>query len=232
MPDPDQLQGSTASTSEDRFSDMSEDHETTEMLELATSLASVSGAGFDKLTDKQRRFAALYVLQGGNGKKAAELAGYASPDVDCVRVRLNPKVAELIHLLALADARATLPVAIAVLLDIATGFDEDADGKRIYRANPMERRKAALDLARIGGALQSQQGPSVAVQVNNPQPSGDASPSSVSVVIRNVWDRRSARMSGIAAPMLDSVTTIDGTAHELAGDAGEGGVRPQGPPVP
>jgi hypothetical protein len=199
-----------------------DDPETTELLETADELASVSGVGFAKLTPMQRRFAALYVLHGGNAAKAAELAGYSRPDEAGTRTRLNPKVAELINLLALADARAVLPVAIHVLLTIAQ------DEKAPYS----ERRKAALDLAKIGANQLQAQGTTVAVQVNNPQPSGDASPSSVSVVIRNVWDRRSARMSGIAAPMLDSVTTIDGTAHELAGDAGEGGVRPQGPPVP
>lgn len=183
---------------------MADDPETVEMLEMANSMASVSGAGFDKLTPKQRRFACLFVLCGGNATKAAEGAGYSAPDVAGVRVRLNPKVAELINLLALADARATLPVAIAVLLSIA----QDTS------APHGERRKAALDLARIGGALQQQQGPSVAVQVNTTSAPGEP-PSSASVVIQNVWSSRAARLSGIAAPMLDTSTTIDGDAQTV-----------------
>lgn len=181
---------------------MADDPETTEMLELANSMASVSGAGFAALSDKQRRFAALYVLHGGNGLEAAKGAGYAAPDVACVRVRLNPKVAELIQLLALADARATLPVAIAVLLSIAQDV----------KAPFSERRKAALDLARIGGAMAGQAGPTVAVQVNTGS-AGDAPAQSASVVIQNVWSSRAARLSGIAAPMPDTSTLIDGDAQ-------------------
>jgi len=173
---------------------MREDQETAELRETADELASVSGAGFDKLTVMQRAFAVQYVLQGGNATAAAEAAGYASPDVAGTRVRLNPKVAELINLLALADARAVLPVAVATLLEIAQD----------KLAPFSERRKAALDLARIGGALGSG-APTVAVQVNNGAGAGDGAPAdSVSVVIRNVWSARSARLSGIPAPMPDS----------------------------
>jgi phage terminase small subunit len=183
-------------------------------------LASVSGAGFDKLTPKQRRFACLYVLQGGNGTKAAELAGYSAPDVAGVRVRLNPKVAELINLLALADARATLPVAIHVLLSIAQ------DEKAPYS----ERRKAALDLAKIGANQLVSQGASVAVQVNQGTASGTDPASSVSVVIQNVWTARAQRLSGIASPMPDTSTTIDARALELEPAPGRGGDGAQGPP--
>lgn len=177
------------------------EQETAEILEKGMSLASVVGAGFDKLTDKQKRFAALYVLHQGNGLEAARGAGYSAPDVQSVRVRLNPKVAELIQLLALADAKATLPVAVSVLVDIATGFDVDESGKRTYRAPPSERRKAAMDLVRIAGGL-PQAGPSVAVQVNAGQGDGASSPS---VVIQNVWTNRSGRLAGIAAPMHDMI---------------------------
>lgn len=179
--------------------------EAAELLEMGMSLASVSGAGFDKLTEMQRRFAALYVVHGGNGLEAAKAAGYAHPEVASCRVRLNPKVADLIQLLSLADARATMPVAVAVLVDIATGHDVDPETKRIvYRATPSERRKAALDLIKIAGGFPSA-GPSVAVQVNTNQ-SGEGS-SSATVVIQNVWNARSqrlGRLSGIAAPMPDS----------------------------
>lgn len=196
--------------------------ETAELLERGLSLASVSGAGFDKLTEKQRRFAALYVLHQGNGTKAAELAGYVAPDVAAVRVRLNQHVAELINLLALADAKATLPVAIAVLVEIASGWHDPETGLFVKSTAPAsERRKAALDLVKIAGAMPTS-GPSVAVQVNAPQ--GNGANAAPSVVIQNVWSSRSQRLSGIAAPMRDRLAAPDGEPDDDGAGEGPGGV--------
>lgn len=169
--------------------------EMAELLERAESLASVVGAPFEKLTEKQRTFAAAYVMLGGNGTAAAELAGYVAPDVAAHRTLLNPRVSELVGVLSLADAKARLPIAIGVLVEIATDPKQPA----------AERRKCAIDLVKIAGAM-PQGAPLVAMQVNQGQPSDAAS---VSVVIRKVWQGRDARLSSIAAPMPDALPAVN-----------------------
>ena len=180
-------------------------------------MASVTGPdgteGFGNLTEQQRKFAVAFCLTGGNACRAAEIADYAHPKVAGHKLRLNPRVAELIRVLALADAGSTLPVAIATLIDIANDTT----------AKPETRRNAALDLAKIAQAMPTA-GPSVAVQVNAGSGAKDGEqPLAPSVVIQNVWSNREARLSSIAPPMLDSDSrVIDGSAR-AADDEGGGG---------
>lgn len=193
-----------------------DDEKREKLLEIAEVMASVTGddaiEGFGNLNPQQRKFAVGFCLTGGNAFQAAELAGYAHPKVAGHKLRMNPKISDMIRVLALADAGSTLPVAIATLIDIA----EDKTAK------PETRRNAALDLAKIANAMQPA-GPSVAVQVNA-SGAGDGAPAP-SVVIQNVWQARQERgldLSSIAPPMLDkdSRDVIDGSARDVEGPGG------------
>jgi hypothetical protein len=182
-------------------------HSELDPLDTAKELASVSGDPASQLSALQLAFAGHFVAVGGNGKRAAELAGYSHPDVMACRQLSNPRVLAFIKRLCLAHADAALPVAIRTL--IACCNDEGASWK--------DRRQAALDLAKLAGAG-GNNGPSVAVQVNvgNDQPA--------SAVLRNVWEGRDARLSGIAAPMPDTDGhTIDGDARDAQPARSAGG---------
>lgn len=173
--------------------------------ELASVFAREAPDRFGSLTPQQRKFAALYVLMQGNATKAAQGADYKNPSVIGCRLMCHPVVSELVRLLSLADASAALPIAIATLSEIAQD----------KKAKPELRRNAALDLAKIGGAM-PKAGPSTAIQINQggdgkADPAGGSSPS---IVIQNVWSNRDARLSSIAPPMLDSPDTIDTTADD------------------
>lgn len=196
-------------------------------VKLVESVASVLGEdapeGFGSLTIQQRKFASAYVLLDGNATKAAQVADYKNPSIMGQRATMHPKISELIRILSLASASATLPVAIATLAELA------ADPKVDSRT----RRNCALDLAKIAGAMPKGT-PQTAIQVNNgSSPDGTPANTAPSVVIQNVWDSRDKRLSSIAAPMPD---TLDGEnssalieAAPLDPKGGEGGVPPQGP---
>lgn len=160
-----------------------------ELLEMANQVASVSPSPAP-LTDKARLFAAHLVLLGGNATKAAELAGYSSVATMGAKLRLDPRVQELVRKMSIVQLDLALPVAVAALISIAQ--DEKA---------PIgERRKAANDLLDRAGVRRTdpQQAPTVAVQVNV----GDKQPASA--VISSVWANRTARTSSIVAPMPDA----------------------------
>lgn len=186
------------------------------ILETAKAMASVSGDPASQLSDMQLSFAGHYVANGGKGKDAAELAQYANADVAACRLLCNPRVLALIKRLSMAHADAAFPIAIRTLIDCCN--DTGASWK--------DRRQAALDLAKLGGNV-PKDGPSVAVQVNV----GADQPASA--VLRNVWNDRNARLSGIAAPMQDTKgATIDASPDPFGdgdGSAGRGGVAIKGP---
>ena len=165
---------------------------------------------FNKLNQMQTDFARLYVLTRGDGVRSARVAGYKHPSVKSTHLSLHPIVSELIKTLALANATACLPVAIGALLDIAQ--DPACDVRT--------RRNAALDLAKIAGAM-PKAGPTTAIQVNAAAGDGSAGNAQpVNVVLQNVWKARDAReVSEIVAPMHDTAALIDATPR----DEGEGG---------
>ena len=179
------------------FGRMLEPMEMADLLGAAETLDSVSRTGPQALTEKQRKFAALFVANGGNAVEAAKGAGYAQPDSASVKLRCNKRLTELIQLLALVDVSAQLPAAIKVLWDIAQDEKQSAD----------VRRKCALDLVKIAGAMPTG-APMLALQVNQTTGAvaGDAG-STVTATLQAVWDRRRLRLSSIDAPMQDSGPT-------------------------
>lgn len=153
---------------------------------------------FDKLNPMQLAFARLYVLTRGDGVRSARLAGYKHPEVKATHLSLHPVVSELVKVLALSNASACLPVAVAALLDIA----------RDKTIDPKTRRNAALDLAKIAGAM-PKASPQTAIQVNTSSAPADGGGAAPSVVIQNVWNRRELRqMSEIDATMSDSLPAL------------------------
>lgn len=160
--------------------------QSSELLETVETWASVSGDPSRQLNNQQRQFAAYFVATA-NGTQAAELAGYSNPNSQAHRLRCNPRVAALIKRLSLAHLDAAVPLALAELARQV--IDPTVSNN--------DRRKAAESLLDRAGIRRSD-APSVAVQVNV---GGDAP---ASTVIRQVWDAREARMSGIAAPMRDT----------------------------
>ena len=193
-----------------------------ELVEFADDMASLLGErapdGFGQVTDQQRRFACAYVLLGGNASKAALAAGYRHPHVMGNRLSINPRVSELIKTLALAGGSSHLVTAMKVLADLAN----DPNVK------PETRRNCALDLAKMVGAM-PKAGPTTAVQINAAGGSGEggaAGPVEVSVVLQQVEQRRTARLSDTVRPMSDSPAMIDASPREPASDdarEGQGG---------
>jgi hypothetical protein len=140
-----------------------------------------------RLLPQERLFCAAFVMNGGNGTAAAEVAGYLNPAVMASRLLARKRVAAMMHELSRRYLHAALPVAISTLLECCQ--DTQASWK--------ERRAAAAELLKLDSAGRSS-GPSVAVQVNVGK---DDAPSEV---LRAVWEGRAGRLSSIAAPMPDS----------------------------
>jgi hypothetical protein len=168
---------------------MGEFFDSSEIVETAEALASVSGDPARQLTPPQRAFAAHYVATG-NATRAAELAGYSNPNSQGHRLVTNRRIGALIKRLAIGHLDSGVAVALAELARQVT----DAT------VSNADRRKAAESLLDRAGVRRGD-GPSVAVQVNV----GSDAPARA--LIKQVWDSRQARLSGIAAPMPDAPPT-------------------------
>lgn len=176
---------------------------------------SVSGPS--ALSVKQRAFALEYVTNGGKARDAALAAGYgeSGAHVAANRCLVSPKVGAEILRLSRSLIHTALPLAIQALVEIVTDKE----------IKPEIRRKAAVDLLERGGMGSEKGGVhlNVGVQVNGQQ---------AQALIGEVWDARSARMSGIPTAMADNMRMIEGAVERLEDD-GRGGDQPQGPaPVP
>lgn len=189
----------------------------TSALETVETLDSENRTPGARLLPQERLFCAAFVINGGKGKDAAEVAGYLNPAVMASRLLARKRVASMMHELSRRYLHAALPVAISTLLECCQ--DTGASWK--------ERRAAAAELLKLDGAGRSS-GPSVAVQVNVGK---DDAPSEV---LRAVWEGRAGRLSSIAAPMPDNASEavdVDAYGDGDGSGTGWGGCRDQGTPA-
>jgi phage terminase small subunit len=106
-----------------------------------------------KLTIKQEKFAKAYVANGGNGKAAAEVAGYATESENCLRVIASenltkPNVAQAVHRerMKLQDDPDFSPEAIAARLkSYESALANDANFKAAA--------EVAMNQAKLAGHL-------------------------------------------------------------------------------
>ncbi len=82
-------------------------------------VGSENRGGGKACSDQEREFARQFVLNGGNGTKAAVLADYSNPSVAAHRCLTRPRVLAEVKRLMTVNASAYLPIAIRVLVDIA-----------------------------------------------------------------------------------------------------------------
>lgn len=179
--------------------------------------ASVSGA-LNEMSVRQREFARAYVLNGGRIAEAACEAGYgeADPGKAGRRCLLNAKVLHEIKRLSILHVEAHLPIAIKVLVDIASDPEQDA----------ASRVKAATALLDRGGMAAPKGGVqvNVGVQVDS---------QGAQTLIGEIWDAKSRRVSGILPAMPDiegqHAARLIAPPAALAAGPGGGGVQVQGP---
>lgn len=181
------------------------------------SVASVQ-RGRALLSQLQRDFALHFVLCGGRPRRAAILAGYAAggASISAHRNLVNPRILAEIKRLSVSNIQAALPVAIRVLIEIAS--DPKADARA--------RVQAANSLLDRGGLATAKTGPTVAVQVN-------VNGQQVQTLIREIWEAKQRRSSDIEGPMSDANEALEAEAHDPVSAAGEapdrGGDQAQGP---
>jgi len=163
-------------------------------------------SGPAQLSVLEREFARAYVLTGGNATKAAVIAGYSEhgANVAGYRCLTRPRVLGEIKRLSITNAQAYLPIAIRVLLDIATDPNQDARA-RVQAANSL------LDR---GGLATKGAGLTVGVQVN-------VNGSQVNELKEQIWAARTARLSDSVSPMSDT-PMIEHQPEGMGGDAFQG----------
>jgi hypothetical protein len=143
-----------------------------------------------RLTDQQWQYVLAFVAEDGATRgdyaEAAAAAGYHDPERVGRRLILQPHIAEAVRELALSDARARMPLALAIIADIAANAEDDKT-----------RLEAARTLWRLGAAelprkpaKESAQSPAVAVQINT----GHAGASGAGqALVREIWRERLIR---------------------------------------
>lgn len=130
------------------------------------------------MSERRREFARQFVLNGGNGTKAAVMAGYseADPSKAARRALLDAKVIAEIKRLSTINIGAWLPMAIGVLIELMADPTTPHD----------TRRKCAVDLLDRAGMAAPKGGVqvNVGVQVNGNE---------ANALIGSIWDARKAR---------------------------------------
>jgi hypothetical protein len=146
------------------------------------------------MSARRREFARFFVESGGNGTKAAVLAGYSvsDPAKAASRALLDVKVVEEIKRLSTVNIGAWLPLAIRVLIDIMSDPTTPARD-RISAANSLLDRAG---MAAPKGGVQV----NVGVQVNGNE---------VQALIGSIWSAKEARGSDIPLPMSDDARAVE-----------------------
>lgn len=182
-----------------------------------------------RLTDQQWQYVLAYVSEDGATRgdyaEAAAAAGYHDAERVGRRLILQPHIAEAVRELALSDARARMPLALAIIADIASHADDD----RV-------RLEAAKTLWRLGAAelprkpaKDDNRSPAVAVQINT----GAAGTAGAGqALVREIWRERliRTRQDPTSLAVLHGARVDAGASAGADADAGgaQGGVPGQG----
>lgn len=172
------------------------------------------------LTAMQDDFAMYYVTMEGKQTPAARAAGFAFPANAAQRLMQTPHVLKRIVEYSVVRLQRHLPALIRAQLDIA-----------LDTANsPKDRLQAIRDIQDRAG-LVAQKAPLVAVQNNTTHNHGDKGDKRPTVLIKRIWDRKSARMSRIDVPMRDTLDDEGELVEAIEILQGEGGVASPGSPA-
>lgn len=175
---------------------------------------SVNRHGGDRLNPMQRAFALAYVLNGGVADAARIDAGYSSPTMGVKNLQ-NGSILREIKRLSVMNLDADLPQLIRRAKEIA--FD------------PKTPQKEAL-IAIFGlmdrAGVTPPKGPLVAIQNNS---YGDTK-GLAQTIIQEVWNARTARLSGIAVSMADKPEEAEPDPDGDDAGTHRGGDHPSGAP--
>jgi hypothetical protein len=180
--------------------------------------------GGKRCTPQQKAFARAYVANRGNGTDAAIEAGYKNPAVAASRLLLRSNVTDEVRRLSVVDIEAQLPALIARASAIA--LDDETPPKVAL--------SAIFGLLDRGG-MKPQASP--LFQINNTNNTNNDNRTvivSPQEVLRELEQRRAARLSGISASMSDETPALEHDAATPLGDAldpGRGGVLDVGTPA-
>lgn len=217
-----------------------------DMLDTAEVLESVPASGKpgqSYLSEKQRLWAAYFILTNGNATDAARRAGYGSPATSGLKNMVNARIMQEVRRIAAANINSHIPLAFASLVRVME--NPEADARAVVAAANSILDRAGLRPKSGAPGIQ------VNVQINGQQ---------AQAAIAEVWEARQSRLErrehnlsvldrryddGLirhTGNMSDIDDTMSDVSHDVdaaravvdAADAGQGGggCAPQGPAVP